>query len=160
MATRVGWRSASARVAPNAYTNLEPRQAVTARALRDFCQYGGHLEWHTVIRSGDGHYPVNQLPASVVDEWRKQASISPARSAVTAPDSTGLPVTAPAYTSSRLALLKWWGVSSADNTVTVGAGPWACVFDGANIWVANFGNGTVSKVNASTGATIATYGAQ
>ena len=57
----------------------------------------------------------------------------------------------------QVALLKW-GVSSADNTFSVGSEPYAICFDGANIWVANEGSsGTVTKLNASTGATLGTY---
>jgi YVTN family beta-propeller protein len=57
----------------------------------------------------------------------------------------------------RIALLKW-GVSLADNTFSVGTEPGAICFDGASIWVANSGDGTVTKLNASTGATIGIYG--
>ena len=56
----------------------------------------------------------------------------------------------------QIALLKW-GVSSADNTFSVGSDPVAICFDGASIWVANNGGGNVTKLNAGTGATTGTY---
>ena len=37
-------------------------------------------------------------------------------------------------------------------TVTVGANPWGVAFDGNNIWVANYSDGTVSKVDVLTDA--------
>ncbi|HEX4134032.1 MAG TPA: IPT/TIG domain-containing protein [Bryobacteraceae bacterium] len=43
------------------------------------------------------------------------------------------------------------------NSYAVGKSPSALTFDGANIWVANQGDGTVTKVLASTGAILATY---
>jgi len=58
----------------------------------------------------------------------------------------------------QIALLKW-SVSSADNTFTVGTAPIGLCFDGTSIWVANTGGSstTVTKLAASTGATIGTY---
>jgi hypothetical protein len=38
-----------------------------------------------------------------------------------------------------------------------GVGPTGITFDGANIWVTNSGSGTVTKMLASTGATVGTY---
>ena len=42
-------------------------------------------------------------------------------------------------------------------TFTVGTTPYGNCFDGANIWVANYGSATVTKLQASTGALIGTY---
>jgi len=42
-------------------------------------------------------------------------------------------------------------------TYTVGKQPNGMAFDGANIWVANEGTNTVSKVRASDGAILGTY---
>jgi DNA-binding beta-propeller fold protein YncE len=39
----------------------------------------------------------------------------------------------------------------------VGLQPWGVAFDGANIWVANMGAGTVSKLRASDGASLGTF---
>ena len=41
-------------------------------------------------------------------------------------------------------------------TVTTGAGPQFAVFDGANIWVPNADDSTISVVNAATGVVVAT----
>jgi len=142
----------------HAYTNLEPRQAVTPAPYAIFANMAGTLSGTLSSAQVTGTIPLTQLPASVVTNGASGVNITGTFSG-DGSGLTGLPVTAPAYHLQQVALLKWWGVSSADNTVTVGAGPLGMCFDGANIWVANFGNGTVSKVNASTGATIATYGA-
>jgi len=40
---------------------------------------------------------------------------------------------------------------------TVGSAPIGVAFDGANIWVANRGDGTVSKLRASDGAVLGTF---
>jgi DNA-binding beta-propeller fold protein YncE len=39
----------------------------------------------------------------------------------------------------------------------LGDNPGALAFDGANIWVANFTDGTVNKLLASTGALLGTF---
>ena len=41
-------------------------------------------------------------------------------------------------------------------TVTVGDQPWGVGFDGSNMWVANYGDGTVSKIDVSTNTVTAT----
>ena len=69
---------------------------------------------------------------------------------------TGVTSNFTAISPKKLAVLKW-GVSSTDNTFGVGTGPAAVCFDGANIWVANFGSNNVTKLDSSTGATIGTY---
>jgi DNA-binding beta-propeller fold protein YncE len=52
-------------------------------------------------------------------------------------------------------LLKLDGSGNIVQTVSTGAGPAFPVFDGANIWVPNSGDSTVSVVQASTGAIVA-----
>jgi len=55
----------------------------------------------------------------------------------------------------RVALLKW-----SANTATsfpVGASPRALAFDGANMWVANYGGDTVTKLRANDGAVLGTF---
>jgi YVTN family beta-propeller protein len=142
----------------HAYTNLEPRQAVTPAPYAIFANTAGTLSGTLSSTQVTGAISLTQLPASVVTNGASGVNITGTFSG-DGSGLTGLPVTAPAYHLQQVALLKWWGVSSADNTVTVGAGPLGMCFDGANIWVANFGNGTVSKVNASTGGVVGTYGA-
>ncbi len=46
----------------------------------------------------------------------------------------------------QLALLRWYEAAHADTSFTVGNAPWGVAFDGANIWVANWGDDTVSKL--------------
>ena len=41
--------------------------------------------------------------------------------------------------------------------ITVGDGPTGIVFDGANIWVTNTGDNTVTKLRASDGSVVGTY---
>ncbi len=41
-------------------------------------------------------------------------------------------------------------------TFAVGEGPFAVLFDGANIWVSNFFSGNVMKLRASDGALLGT----
>ena len=60
----------------------------------------------------------------------------------------------------QVALLRWYPAIQTGKTYTVGSQPWGVAFDGANIWVANTGAGgpsTVTKLLASTGATVGTY---
>ncbi len=52
----------------------------------------------------------------------------------------------------RAALLQWY-----TRTYTVGSSPFGVAFDGTNIWVANWGSNTVTKLQASTGATVGAY---
>ena len=50
----------------------------------------------------------------------------------------------------KIALLKWYQA----NTTTrfkVGSQPYGVCFDGANIWTANFGESTVTKLRANDG---------
>src|SRR5579863_2161879 len=56
----------------------------------------------------------------------------------------------------KIALLKW---SLFDRTapVTVGNQPYGVCFDGANIWTANYGDTTVTKVRASDGHVLGTF---
>lgn len=41
--------------------------------------------------------------------------------------------------------------------MTVGRSPRGLAYDGTYVWVANYNDNTVSKVNASTGAVVGTY---
>ena len=74
-------------------------------------------------------------------------------------DGSGLfnvSATIPPPNPRQVALLKW-GVSSLDNSVTVGTTPRAICFDGANIWVANSASGNVTEINASTAGSIGNF---
>jgi hypothetical protein len=52
----------------------------------------------------------------------------------------------------RAALLQWY-----PQTFAVGGSPFGVAFDGTNIWVANGGSSTVTKLLASTGAVVGSY---
>jgi hypothetical protein len=56
----------------------------------------------------------------------------------------------------RIALLRWY---SADTTTSfaVGTQPRGVCFDGANIWVANYGSNTVTKLRANDGQVLGTF---
>src|SRR5580658_2537719 len=56
----------------------------------------------------------------------------------------------------KIALLKWYQA----NTTTrfkVGSQPYGVAFDGANIWTANFGDNTVTKLRANDGEVLGTF---
>lgn len=61
--------------------------------------------------------------------------------------------------SRRAALKQFWTPTSADGIglTTVGSAPEAVETDGADLWVANFGSGTVSRVRASDGKLLETW---
>ncbi len=61
--------------------------------------------------------------------------------------------------SRRAALNQWWipQDTNAMQTITVVGGTTACAADRENIWIANFNNGTVSEVQASTGKVLGTW---
>jgi hypothetical protein len=61
--------------------------------------------------------------------------------------------------SRRAALDQWWRptVSSATALTTVGAAPEGVKSDGADLWVANYTSGTVSRVRASDGKLLETW---
>ena len=54
----------------------------------------------------------------------------------------------------QLAQLRWDRDRARPRSVTVGASPGAMAFDGTNVWVANAGGNTVSRINASTGVKV------
>ena len=56
----------------------------------------------------------------------------------------------------QIALLHWYD-ANLTTTFPVGSAPSGAVFDGANIWVANYIGGSVTKVRASDGAILGTF---
>ena len=58
----------------------------------------------------------------------------------------------------KIALLKWYQ-ANLTTTFKVGKKPLGVVFDGANIWIANNYDSTVSKLRASDGASLGTFNA-
>ena len=57
----------------------------------------------------------------------------------------------------QVALLRWYEASEAGNDFAVGNQSSFVAFDGANIWVTNQFDGTVSKLRASDGMTMGTF---
>src|SRR5664279_1565970 len=66
---------------------------------------------------------------------------------------------APADTPNPLqvAILRWYPANTAGLQFAVGPSPIGVAFDGANIWVANSGSSTVTKLQANTGAVVGTF---
>src|SRR5579863_8761321 len=74
---------------------------------------------------------------------------------------TGAPVPLPpgnpaATNPLKVALLKWYK-GNLTTSFTVGQQPYGVAFDGENIWTANSGDGTVTKLRAADGATLGTF---
>ncbi len=56
----------------------------------------------------------------------------------------------------RVATLHWYAVNETA-TFPTGSNPRGFAFDGADMWVTNFGGSTVTRIRASDGAAVATY---
>jgi sugar lactone lactonase YvrE len=57
----------------------------------------------------------------------------------------------------KVALLKWYPANVVPTTFNVGSQPYGLAFDGANLWVANSGDNTVTKLRTSDGETLGTF---
>src|SRR5580700_9740130 len=68
------------------------------------------------------------------------------------PPSAGAPPLNPL----RVALLRWYKANTT-TTFSVGSQPYGVAFDGANIWTANLGDGTVTKLRANDGEVLGTF---
>ena len=58
--------------------------------------------------------------------------------------------------SQQVALLRWYPAIQTPMSFTVGTRPGALAFDGANMWIANYGSGTVSVLRANNGELVRT----
>src|ERR1700674_4192385 len=56
----------------------------------------------------------------------------------------------------RVALLRWYRANRT-TSFSVGSQPYGVAFDGANIWTANYGDGTVTKLRANDGEVLGTF---
>src|ERR1700680_3023816 len=56
----------------------------------------------------------------------------------------------------QIAILHWYAANQT-TAFAVGVNPEGVAFDGANIWVANNGSNTVTKLRASDGANLGTF---
>jgi hypothetical protein len=77
--------------------------------------------------------------------------------------ATGAPAQLPAGSGGpplsnplRVALLKWYGANTATE-FPAGPAPVGVAFDGANIWIANYGASTLTKLRANDGAALGTF---
>jgi outer membrane lipoprotein-sorting protein len=62
----------------------------------------------------------------------------------------------PAGNPLKIALLKWYP-ANLTTSFKAGDNPYAVVFDGANIWVSNNGDNTVTKLRANDGTNLGTF---
>src|SRR5580658_7795473 len=71
--------------------------------------------------------------------------------------SSGQPPNAPPPANPlKVALLKWYPANRTTR-IKVGSQPYGVAFDGANIWTANFGDNTVTKLRANDGEELGTF---
>lgn len=57
----------------------------------------------------------------------------------------------------KLALLRWYKANTVFTMFPVGNQPYGVAFDGANIWTANWNDGTVTKLQANDGTVLGTF---
>jgi hypothetical protein len=65
---------------------------------------------------------------------------------------------APPANPLKVALLKWYAANQVPTSFDAGKEPVGLAFDGANIWAADYGGNTVTKVRANDGAKLGTFG--
>src|SRR5690348_9463936 len=56
----------------------------------------------------------------------------------------------------KIALLKWYAINTT-TSFKVRHNPYAVAFDGANVWVSNNGDSSVTKLRANDGANLGTF---
>jgi len=66
------------------------------------------------------------------------------------------PAAPPIFNPLKVALLKWYP-ANLTTSLAVGQQPYGVAFDGGNIWSANYGEGTVTKLRASDGKPLGTF---
>ena len=59
--------------------------------------------------------------------------------------------------SQQVAMLRWYEANTFLPSVSTGAEPYGIAFDGANMWVVNWHDLTVSKISVNDGVTLGTY---
>lgn len=72
------------------------------------------------------------------------------------PSSPLIGVTSSSQNPLQIAILHWYD-ANLTTQFTTATGPMGVAFDGANIWVSNDGSNNVTKLLASTGATLGTF---
>ena len=87
--------------------------------------------------------------------------ISGSGSGLKFPDGTTQTTAAAAPTSrtpAQIALLRWYEGLQSGADFAVGSNPQGIAFDGSHVWIANQVSGNITKLRASDGASVATYG--
>ncbi|HXM23785.1 MAG TPA: hypothetical protein VN948_21180, partial [Terriglobales bacterium] len=85
------------------------------------------------------------------------ASLIPGRAQEASTPGRQVPANgAPPANPLKVALLKWYRANTTTG-FSVGSQPYGVAFDGANIWTANFGDGTVTKLRANDGEVLGTF---
>jgi hypothetical protein len=60
-------------------------------------------------------------------------------------------------TPESVAILRWYAINQSPAEFTVGQQPAGAAFDGANMWIANYQSGSVTKLRAGDGAALGTF---
>jgi YVTN family beta-propeller protein len=108
--------------------------------------------WLGIKIGSDPEMTPRELLTSTPFAFRSGTADSVGSAALAALDSRYIDPTETHATSQQIATLRWDQVTGGAGPYAVGTNPRALAFDGTNIWVANYGDGTVQKVNPATGA--------
>lgn len=104
---------------------------------------------------------LNGLADNVTLVAGENITITPAGNSLTISATTsGSPPPAgavPKINPLQIATLRWYEANQSSNSFAVGRNPQGLAFDGANIWVANHNDGTVTKLRAGDGANLGTF---
>jgi YVTN family beta-propeller protein len=109
--------------------------------------------WLGVKVGSDPEMTPREQLTSTPFAFRSGTADSVGSTALAALDSRYIDPTETHATSQQIATLRWDQVTGGAGPYAVGTNPRALAFDGTNIWVANYGDGAVQKVNPATGAT-------
>jgi hypothetical protein len=60
-------------------------------------------------------------------------------------------------TPESVAILRWYQINQSSAEFSVGQQPAGAAFDGANMWIANYQSGNVTKLRAADGAALGTF---
>jgi hypothetical protein len=63
----------------------------------------------------------------------------------------------PSVNPLQVATLHWYGVNQSSDDTSAGLNPCGIAFNGAHLWVSNYGGDTVSKVRTSDGEVVGRY---
>src|ERR1700686_3143235 len=100
--------------------------------------------------------------ASFIPSWAQEASTASANAAEPAASNDAQAPTKnwPAGNPLKIALLKWYQANlttSFNVGKTQNSNPYGLAFDGQNVWSANSGEGTVTKLRASDGTNLGNF---